>query len=343
MGRFLAVFAIFCLPATIIGLGMPADAAGDETAPSTALQVTQVHMGSKFTIVVHASDHERAARAIDLAFERIHRLDLVMSDYLDESELSRLSGSSGMAKRIAVSDELWPALATAQLVSVWTQGSFDITCGPLTTLWRRARRERRLADAQTLSRAKAAVGYQHLLLRYEDRTAELQRPGMRLDLGGIGQGYAADEALRVLRESGFERALVNASGDIAIGEPPPGATGWKIAVPSVDRTGQTGTDLLLLARCAISTSGDTYQAVEIDGRRYGHIVDPATGVGVSHSASATVIADRCILADALATAACVLPGEIAVQLGDRLGVAIRVIVRDGEKQHATQTRRFGWP
>lgn len=342
MGRILAVFVALCLPAQV-GLGLPADCAGDDPAPATALQVAQVHMGSKFTIVVHATDRERAARAIDLAFERIHRLDLVMSDYLDESELSRLSASSGSATRIAVSDDLWPPLATAQLVSGWTRGAFDITAGPLTTLWRRARRERRLAEPQTLDRARASVGYRHLLLRYEDRTAELQRPGMRLDLGAIGQGYAADEALRVLRESGFAQALVNASGDIAIGEPPPGATGWKIAVPAVDRNGQTEPVVMLLARCAVSTSGDAFQAVEIDGRRYSHIVDPTTGLGVSHSAAATVIADRCILADALATAACVMPGEAAVQLGDRLGLAIRVIARDGEKHLAMQTQRFGWP
>src|SRR6185437_3752892 len=106
-------------------------------------------------------------------------------------------------------------------------------------------------------------------------------PGMRLDLGGIAMGYAVDEAMRVLREMGITRALLNASGDILAGDPPPGATGWKIGIAPLASKDGPPSRYVLLANAAVTTAGDAAQFVEIGGRRYSHIVDPHTGLGLS--------------------------------------------------------------
>jgi thiamine biosynthesis lipoprotein len=127
---------------------------------------------------------------------------------------------------------------------------------------------------------------------------------MRLDLGGIGMGYAADRALEVLERHGIAAAMIDASGDVLVSGPPPGTAGWRIAVAPLgpgDAAGQ-----LVLVHTAVTTSGDAFQAVEIDGRRYSHIVDPRTGIGVAGPAAVTVVARDCATADAVATAASVL-------------------------------------
>lgn len=304
-------------------------------------QETQNHMGSKFTIVVYADSAENANRGLKSAFQRIHELDLVMSDYLDESEVSRLSRSSPTQTPLPISHELWPVLELAQQYSVATDGAFDITVGPLTTLWRRTRRAKQLPDPATLARARASVGYQAILLHMDQRTAELTRPGMRLDMGGIGQGYAADEALKILRSQGLTRVLVNASGDIVAAEPPPGERGWKITFPGLDANGQPKAEEIQIANQAISTSGDAFQAVEIDGIRYSHIVDPTTGLGVTESRSATVIADTCVLADAMATACCILDPQRALKLGERLNFATHIVRKT--TQGMVLNRSENWP
>jgi thiamine biosynthesis lipoprotein len=160
-----------------------------------------------------------------------------------------------------------------------------------------------LPDAAVLDSARALVGWRLVVLDSAARTASLARPGMRLDPGGIAKGYAADEALAAMRAEGVERALVVFGGEIVAGAPPPGAHGWIVELP--------GGDSLELAEAAIASSGDAEQFVVIGGRRYSHVVDPRTGLGLSGGAGATVMARDGLTADALATAASVVAREVA--------------------------------
>lgn len=266
---------------------------------------TEVHMATAFTLVAYAADGSVAEAAFTAAFARIAALDALLNDYNPESELSRLSARSPTVEPVAVSEDLWAVLERAEMVARLTDGAFDPTVGPLTRLWRQMRVRGRLASPDVVATALASVGHRHARLDAPTRGVSLLRPGMRFDLGGIAQGFAADDALRVLRAHGLRHALVDASGDIACGLPPPGAAAWRIAVaPS---RGDTGSALHLhVAECGVSTSGDAFQSVEIDGVRYSHIVDPRTGLGLTRHAGATVIAADCTTADALATALCVL-------------------------------------
>src|SRR5207302_10058285 len=154
---------------------------------------TEAHMGTKFQVIVYAADEQTARDAAKAAFARVADLDGIMSDYKPTSELMRLCEKAG-GDPVKVSDELFTVLSKAQEVSKLSDGAFDVTVGPVVRLWRLARRTQRLPDADDLKKALELVGYKNVKLDAKARTVQLLKPGMRLDLGGIAKGYAADEA-----------------------------------------------------------------------------------------------------------------------------------------------------
>jgi len=287
-------------------------------------------MGTAFRIVLYAPDSLQARRAAGVAFARIDTLDAHLSDYRSSSELSRLSATAGSGRDVPVGDDLWTVLEAGQAMARRTDGAFDVTVGPLTRLWRWAMRRAQRPPPDRLSEARRAVGYAYLYLDEQARTARPAPPGMRLDLGGIAKGYAADAAMAVLRAAGIPQALVDAGGDVVLGDPPPGAEGWRVSVFVVDTAGQVVQEEVLLARTAVATSGDTYRSVEVDGVRYSHIVDPRTGLGLTDRTLVTVRAPTGMLADALASAVSVLGPEEGVALAKRTpGVGVRIIGPEG--------------
>jgi thiamine biosynthesis lipoprotein len=190
------------------------------------------------------------------------------------------------------------------------------------------------------------VGPEKLVLDRDRQAAKLMASGMRLDLGGIGMGYAIDKALEVLRNRSIAAAMVDASGDIGVSGPPPGSAGWRIEVAPLDPTSARATretlETLVLANAAVTTSGDARQGVEIDGIRYSHIVNPRTGVGVVGPAAVTVIAADCSTADALATAASVLgPEEGLKVVAAEPGTAARFVWLEAGSPRETRSSR--WP
>jgi FAD:protein FMN transferase len=262
-------------------------------------------MGTLVRLQVYAAGEEQARTAFAAAFARIASLDDALSDYKPASELNRLPRPA--------SADLLRVVEAAQSLAVETDGAFDITIGALTRLWRDARRARRVPDAAALAEARSHTGYRKLHVDAAGIT--LDDPAIKLDLGAIAKGYAADEALETLRRAGCPRALVALSGDLAIGDPPPGRNGWRVAAAG---------RILLLSNQAVSTSGDREQHLDAGGTRYSHIVDPATGLGLVSAATVTVIARRGIDADALATAASVLGPERGRALIERHGATLVV-------------------
>lgn len=257
-------------------------------------EFAEPHLGTLVSLRLYANDAPAAGRAVRAAFDRIAELEAILSDYRPESELNRLC----RAGRLRVSPDLARVLAAAQRRARESDGAFDITLAPLTKLWREARRAGRLPGAAAIAAARARTGYSRVTLRGRDVALA---PGTELDLGGIGKGYAADEALAVLRRHGVRRALVALSGDIALGDPPPGECGWRVALQ--DRTE-------CLANRAVSTSGPEQQFLEGNGTRYSHILDPRTGLGLTTPRTVTVIARRGIDADSWATALSAAPDPL---------------------------------
>jgi len=255
-------------------------------------EAVEPHMGTLVRIQLYTATREQAAAAFRAAFARIGELDAELSDYKPESELSRVTAATGPVK---VGRDLYRVLEAAQRIAADTNGAFDITLGPVTRLWRTARRQRRVPDPAALREAMSRTGYRKIHLLPGQRV-RFDQPGMQLDAGGIAKGFAADEALAVLARKGIRRALVAVSGDLAFGDPPPGRRGWRIE--AVGR-------VMELRNAAVSTSGDESQHLDVAGRRYSHIVDPVTGEGLIGVAAISVVARRGIEADALATAASV--------------------------------------
>ena len=245
------------------------------------------------------------------------------------------------AAGVPVSDPLWAVLERSQAMAESSGGAFDVTVGPYVRLWRRARREKELPTPQRLAEARAAVGHKYLKLDPRHHTARLLKPNMRIDLGGIAMGYAVDETMKLLRGRSITRALVDASGDIAVGDPPPGKPGWTIGVVPLSAEG-TPSRQILLANAAVSTAGDAFQHVVIDGRRYSHIVDPRTGLGRTDRSAVTVIARDCLTADALDTAVIVMGPEAGLALVERTPGAAAFFVRGSDKgqPETRETSRF---
>jgi thiamine biosynthesis lipoprotein len=284
-----------------------------------------------------------------------------MSDYKPTSELMQLCARAG-GPPVAVSEDLFRVLAAAQDLAERSDGAFDVTVGPVVRLWRRARRRHELPDPDRLAKALELVGCQKLRLDPKARTAELMKPGMLLDLGGIAKGYAADEALATLKRYGIESALVAGGGDIAVGSAPPGKAGWRIAIASLEPPGianpKSKIQNLLLRDAAVSTSGDAEQHVEIGGVRYSHIVDPKTGMALTGRSSVTIVAPNCTTSDGLATAVSVLGPERGLELvKDTPGAGVLFVKeaaegirartlnfpRVGERLHGAPGSRTGEP
>jgi len=270
-------------------------------------EFTAVHMGVPVRMVVHASSEGVAARAARAAFARIAELDDKMSDYRPQSEVRMLSQRPGDWQ--TVSPDLFAVLVRAEEVSRNSGGAFDVTLGPLVQLWRETRKTRQLPDPDVLSRARSRSGAPMFEVDIEHSAVRLWVPNMRLDLGGIAKGYILQEALNTLRANGVRAALLEAGGDVVVGDPPPGQSGWSVFVAGGDTA--TLRRAKALSNVAVATSGGSEQFVEIGGVRYSHIIDPRTGLGVSGRHIVTVIADDGALADAAATALSVLGPERA--------------------------------
>ncbi len=301
----------------------------------------KAEMGLPFRVSLYAADPATAKAAADAAFERIAFLNTVFSDYEPDSELSRLSRSAGRGQPVPVSATLWKVLVRAQEYAARTGGAFDITVGPLTSLWRRARRKQEMPGAELLAEMKARVDYKNLRLDRERRTAELLAPDMRLDLGAIAKIFAVEEAIAVLQERGITRALVAGSGDMTASDAPPGQPGWRIEVAPLDAPGAPPPQVVVLKNRSIATSGDVFQRVEIAGRRYSHIIDPRTGLGVTDHSLVTVIADDAMTANALSTSLSVLGPERGLPLVEATpGAAARVVRKPGERIEVIESVRW---
>jgi FAD:protein FMN transferase len=303
---------------------------------------TEPHMGTTVRIALYAPDAATAKKAAKAAFARIAELNKIMSDYDPDSELMRLCKQAG-GEAAPVSLDLFRVLQEAEKYAKLSDGAFDVSIGPVVRLWRKARKTGMMPSADAIKLALARVDYRKIQLDPRGRMVRLLLMGMLLDLGGIAKGYAADAALAVLREHGITRALVGLGGDIAVGEAPPGKAGWRIAIAPLKGADEPPRHHLLLKNAGISTAGDMHQAVEIDGKRYSHIIDPQTGIGLVGRRSATVVAPNATTSDGLDTAMCVLGPERGMAMIEKQGAvaALYVYETDNGMEKEIASKRFG--
>ena len=264
-------------------------------------------MGTQFTVILYAPDSLIAQHAYAAVSARMDTLNQIMSDYLDGSEINRLSESSGQGRWVSVSPTLFNVLARAITIARQTGGRYDPTIGPLAQLWRRAVRQRQFPSAHERRIARRAVSWRYVQFDSTKRAILLTKGRMRLDLGGIGQGYSIDEAQKILRQKGLFSYLLDLGGDILAGNAPPNqAAGWRIGMSSGKARSQLiseqDTAIVWLKNAAITTSGDLERHLDINGRRYSHIMNSRSGLGLQRFVQVTVQAPTGTYADALTKA-----------------------------------------
>ncbi|MDB5339487.1 MAG: rane-associated lipoprotein involved in thiamine biosynthesis [Planctomycetaceae bacterium] len=303
----------------------------------TRYEFSQRLMGISFDISVYASDETVANEAAEAAYRRIRELNAIFSDYEPDSELNRLCKTAGTGRAIPVSRELWEIILASVALSEKSEGEFDITVGPLIRLWRKARRAKQLPDVEQIAAARSLVGYKLIKVDHQARTVELTKAGMQLDLGGIAVGYACDDVLKIFQQRKLTRVMIDGSGDILVGEPPPDQAGWIIGIAPATPDGPPSRQLSL-KNAAVSTSGDVFQHIEINGVRYSHIVDPKTGLGITDRSTVVVVAKTCLAADAWSTTVSVLGPERGIKgLLESHPEAAALIIRTTAKQPLPET------
>lgn len=280
---------------------------------------SEVHLAVDVTLQIVANDQHAAEQAAKLAYQRIEELNKVFSDYDPASELSLLGKSLATEVEVVVSKDMERVLGLSLELAAKSEGAFDPTIAQVVKLWRRARRQGRFPDQELLKEGLARTGYGQLTLDRTTHSVTSGRRAVSLDFGGIAKGDIAQEAWKTLKEAGFPASLIAVAGDIYAGDPPPGRHAWtaELQYPaSLKEYSKTGEPVqrVELKRSAISTSGDQFQYVEIDGVRYSHIVDPRTGLGVTRQILVTVTGPEGRLCDGLATAISVLGREAGMQL-----------------------------
>ena len=270
-------------------------------------------MGVEARLLFYSTDEVTAERAATAAWERLDELDAILSDWRPDSELSRLS-EAPVGTEVPVSGDLFSVLESAQLVADLSDGAFDVTAGPYSLLWREARAENRLPASSDLHAADEFVGQRLLRLLPDDPTGSptpgeprpgrvmLLKEGMRLDLGGVAKGYAAEQAVRALDAERCPRALVELGGDLAAGEPPPDRDAWE----TLAGCGPGRSARVRLRHQSLAVSGDTAQALVIDGVHHSHVVDPRTGSAVVGRTCVALVGRHGALTDAYASAVQVL-------------------------------------
>lgn len=290
-------------------------------------------MGAKFVVLIDEDDRSKARKGATAAFEEGERLNSVLSDYESSSELTRFSESSRTGEKFMLSQDLFEVLSHSQGLAKETEGCFDVTIGPLSRLWRIARFREKKPPEDKLAAALRRVGYQSLSLSAEDRSGTLRTPGMVFDLGGIAKGFAADKMLETLKRKGLGRCLINAGGDLVLGDPPRGAPGWRVEIGGLQHP---DLPVLHLSNLAVATSGDIEQFVVVDGKRYSHLIDPGTGLGLTTQCQVTVLASTGMEADSLASAFPVMGLNKAQEyLDKKAGITVYYLQKKGSVTTST--------
>ena len=344
-GSMAATFSLLTLGAFCLS-ALPARSSGPELQ---LVRRAHYQMGTIFEISAYGKkeDTRRTAAAIEEAFAEIRKADQMMSDYRADSDLTRLNQNGGTAF-VPVPAELYDLLQEAVKYSRLTGGAFDVTSGPLVTAWQRAAGQTRLPSDAELRRLLPLVGDSRLLFDDEQQAVRFDRPGVRVDLGAIAKGWAVDRAAAVLRRRGIERALISAGTSTlyAIGSPP-SQQAWEIGIrhpgsANVEDDATQDEEKILatvaLKDEALSTSASYEKYLEIQGKKYSHLLDPRSGIPAEGILSATVIAPTATESDALSTGVFILGMERAAALLRRLelsglklsGIVAEAGIRDAE-------------
>lgn len=264
------------------------------SAGAQRLEKSTDAMGATFSVVLYGSDQELMNRAIDAAFEEVHRLDELLSNYKPASEWSRINRDAALGP-VVVSSESFQLLSDCIEYSRASEGTFDVTVGPLMRAWGFFGGDRKVPSSDQIREALEIVGSHHIQLNAQKWTVHFDHPGVEIDPGGVGKGYAVDRMVEILRSRGFRNALVAASGSsiFGLGNPPEEPRGWPISIADPWDHRKNAAQVFL-KDMSLSTSGSYEKSFRVAGHRYSHIMDPRRGVPAESAVQVTVVAPRAI-------------------------------------------------
>jgi thiamine biosynthesis lipoprotein len=297
-------------------------------------------MGSPFTIILYCEDSAKASVISSQCFSLVDSLVAIFSDYIEDSELNKLCATAGTNIAFKCSPALFEILIISKYAFAKSQGTFDITLGPLSRLWREARRRKIFPDKEKVIEKLQLAGCNKMLIDTINHSVTLQKKGMQLDLGGIAQGYIGQRVINFLKEQNIENALVDVSGDIVCVGEPPNTRGWTVAINVPEREDQLLSRYLSISSMAVTTSGDVYQYTEHNGKKYSHVIDPTTGYGITSQRNVTVIAGDGTKADWLTKACSILSIAKAKKLANDLDAAVLIVEMKKEKMVFHSSKKF---
>lgn len=282
-------------------------------AQTRKFSYSEMKMGSAFNLIIVSADSNKANHLARKSYELVDSLNHIFSNYDSSSELSKINASAGLLP-YKMSTAMLDLVQKSQYAYIQSKGAYDISIGPLSSLWRNARKAKLFPEASTVLATKKLVGLNQVKINKRLGTIFLPNANMQLDFGGIAKGYIAQWVINFLKANGIQQALVDAGGDIVMSGAPLNQQGWLIGVNLPETTDQLLNKKLQLSNCSVATSGDVYQFIEYKGVKYSHIINPLTGYGVTNLRNVTIVAKTGATADWLATACSILPIKEAKQL-----------------------------
>lgn len=282
-------------------------------AQTRKFSYSEMKMGSAFNLIIVSADSNKANHLARKSYELVDSLNHIFSNYDSSSELSKINASAGLLP-YKMSTAMLDLVQKSQYAYIQSKGAYDISIGPLSSLWRNARKAKLFPEASTVLATKKLVGLNQVKINKRLGTIFLPNANMQLDFGGIAKGYIAQWVINFLKANGIQQALVDAGGDIVMSGAPLNQQGWLIGVNLPETTDQLLNKKLQLSNCSVATSGDVYQFIEYKGVKYSHIINPLTGYGVTNLRNVTIVAKTGATADWLATACSILPIQEAKQL-----------------------------
>ena len=308
-------------------------------AQKTRFSFSEQKMGSPLHIIFYAQDSVNANKQARACFELIDSLNHIFSNYDSSSELSSINNNAGIAKNI-VSALMWELIMQSKEAYIKSKGAYNIAMGPLTQLWRTARRLKQFPSQVQIKNKLLLCDFNKIQLNNQDHSIYLPAKGMQLDFGGIGKGYIAQKVVDYLKKEGVTASLVDAGGDIVFGDAPPNKKGWIVGVNQPEKTDDLLPEKLQLHNMSVATSGDVYQFIEHAGKKYSHIINPLTGYGVTSLRNVTVIANNGADADWLATACSILPINEAKRLALSLHAELLITESVNNQLKRNNTKGF---
>ena len=292
-------------------------------------------MGNQFTITVVSPTKTEAESHINTAIEEIRRIERLLTTFDENSQTCLINNNAGISP-VEVHTEVVELIERSIGISKITQGAFDISYGSIDkTLWNFDRNMTQLPSREEALKMVHLIDYRNILIDKENSTVFLKNKGMRIGFGGIGKGYAAEMAKRLLMQKGVGSGIINASGDLSAWGHQPSGRPWRIGISNPDFPEDIFSYLDISGK-AVATSGNYEKYVMINGKKYSHTIDPKTGLPISGIKSVTIISNNAEFADAMATPIAVMGIKAGLYLVNQIPELHCIIIDDDNQLYTSK-------